>query len=242
VKILKFWTLYICFPFNFRILNFFLKIFKFYEILWKLKFLKFLENFEIIKESNVFRYNKILIDCVFGNSKFLVPSTLTSDLGFASVNSQTINLLFPHTQSISIYYISQVNNMFTFRRSMIRLYFVLLYLTKFLGQSIKFIAEVTSQGRGDKKLAIPEYTVYKYFIIPKNIRLVVEWSPQNDKDQYNHASFGSILHYESEYFLMDICFSSATGLENSLIFIRNIGTSSSINENSIKKNSKFIKI
>jgi hypothetical protein len=27
-------------------------------------------------ESNVFRYNKILIDCVFGNSKFLVPSTL----------------------------------------------------------------------------------------------------------------------------------------------------------------------
>jgi hypothetical protein len=31
-----------------------------------------------------------------------------------------------------------------------------------------------SQGRGDKKLAIPEYTVYKYFIIPKNIRLIVE--------------------------------------------------------------------
>jgi hypothetical protein len=27
-------------------------------------------------------------------------------------------------------------------------------------------AEVNSQGRGDKKLAIPEYTVYKYFIIP----------------------------------------------------------------------------
>jgi hypothetical protein len=24
-------------------------------------------------ESNVFRYNKILIDCVFGNSKFVVP-------------------------------------------------------------------------------------------------------------------------------------------------------------------------
>jgi hypothetical protein len=40
-----------------------------------------------------------------------------------------------------------------------------------------------SQGRGDNKLAIPEYTVYKYFIIPKNIRLIVEWSPQNDKDQ-----------------------------------------------------------
>ena len=44
-------------------------------------------------------------------------------------------------------------------------------------------AEVNSQGRGDNKLAIPEYTVYKYFIIPKNIRLIVEWSPQNDKDQ-----------------------------------------------------------
>jgi hypothetical protein len=34
----------------------------------------------------VFRYNKILIDGVFGNSKFVVPSTLTIDLGFASVN------------------------------------------------------------------------------------------------------------------------------------------------------------
>jgi hypothetical protein len=41
-------------------------------------------------ESNVFRYNKILIDCVFENSKFVVPSTLTSDLGFASVNSQCL--------------------------------------------------------------------------------------------------------------------------------------------------------
>ena len=35
-------------------------------------------------------------------------------------------------------------------------------------------AEVNSQGRGDNKLDIPEYTVYKYFIIPKNIRLIVE--------------------------------------------------------------------
>ena len=33
---------------------------------------------------------------------------------------------------------------------------------------------VNSQGRGDNKLAIPEYTVYKYFIIPINIRLIVE--------------------------------------------------------------------
>ena len=41
-------------------------------------------------ESNVFRYNKILIDCVFGNTKFVVPSTLTIDLGFASVNSQRL--------------------------------------------------------------------------------------------------------------------------------------------------------
>jgi hypothetical protein len=34
--------------------------------------------------------NKILIDCVFENSKFIVPSTLTIDLGFASVNSQCL--------------------------------------------------------------------------------------------------------------------------------------------------------
>ena len=67
----------------------------------------------------------ILIDWVWGNSKFIVPETLTIDRGKAEVNSQ---------------------------------------------------------GRGDKKLAIPEYTVYKYFIIPKNIRLIVEWSPQNDKE------------------------------------------------------------
>ena len=35
-------------------------------------------------------------------------------------------------------------------------------------------------------------------------RKTVEWSPQNDKDQYNHASFASILHYNSVYCLMDI--------------------------------------
>jgi hypothetical protein len=68
----------------------------------------------------------ILIDWVWGNSKCIVPVTLTIDRGEAEVNSQ---------------------------------------------------------GLGDNKLAIPEYTVYKYFIIPKNIRLIVEWSPQNDKDQ-----------------------------------------------------------
>ena len=68
----------------------------------------------------------ILIDWVWGNSKFVVPEKLIIDLGEADVNSQ---------------------------------------------------------GRGDNKLAIPEYTVYKYFIKPKNIRLIVEWSPQNDKDQ-----------------------------------------------------------
>ena len=51
-----------------------------------------LYHFEVIIqfESNVFRYNKILIDCVFGNSKFVVPSTLTIDLGFALVNSQSL--------------------------------------------------------------------------------------------------------------------------------------------------------
>ena len=41
-------------------------------------------------ESNVFRFNKILIDCVFGNSKFVVPSTLTIDRGEAEVNSQCL--------------------------------------------------------------------------------------------------------------------------------------------------------
>ena len=32
----------------------------------------------------------ITYDCVFGNSKFVVPSTLTIDPGFASVNSQCL--------------------------------------------------------------------------------------------------------------------------------------------------------
>jgi hypothetical protein len=41
-------------------------------------------------ESNVFQYNKILIDCVFGNNKFVVLETLTIDLGFASDNSQRL--------------------------------------------------------------------------------------------------------------------------------------------------------
>jgi hypothetical protein len=35
---------------------------------------------------------------------------------------------------------------------------------------------------GATNLLFPN-TVYKYFIMPKNIRLIVEWSPQNDKDQ-----------------------------------------------------------
>ena len=41
-------------------------------------------------ESNLFGINKILIDCVFGNSKFVVPSTLNIELGFAPVNSQRL--------------------------------------------------------------------------------------------------------------------------------------------------------
>ena len=32
----------------------------------------------------------MLINCVFGNSKFVVPSTLTIHFGFASVNSQRL--------------------------------------------------------------------------------------------------------------------------------------------------------
>ena len=35
---------------------------------------------------------------------------------------------------------------------------------------------------GTTNLLFPN-TVYKYFIMPKIIRLIVEWSPQNDKDQ-----------------------------------------------------------
>jgi hypothetical protein len=38
----------------------------------------------------MYMVNKIRIDCVFGNSKFLVPSTLAINLGFASVNSQCL--------------------------------------------------------------------------------------------------------------------------------------------------------
>jgi hypothetical protein len=32
----------------------------------------------------------VFLDCVFGNSKFVVPSTLTIHLGFTSVNSQCL--------------------------------------------------------------------------------------------------------------------------------------------------------
>jgi hypothetical protein len=80
----------------------------------------------LMNESNDFCYNQILIDCVFGNSKFVVPSTLTIDLGFASVNSQCLG---DNKLAIPSYPV---------------------------------------------KLAIPEYTVYKYLIIAKIIRLIVE--------------------------------------------------------------------
>jgi hypothetical protein len=93
-------------------------------------------------ESNVFRYNKILIDCVFGNSKFVVPSTLTIDLGSASVNSQCL---------------------------------------------------------GDSKLAIPSYPVNKYILFPHFLCDIIIL-----RNQYNHASFASILHIKFEYCLMDI--------------------------------------
>jgi hypothetical protein len=58
------------------------------------------------------------------------------------------------------------------------IYVEVYFLSKFIVPETLTIdrgeAEVNSQGRGDKKLAIPEYTVYAYFIIPKNIRLIVE--------------------------------------------------------------------
>jgi hypothetical protein len=76
--------------------------------------------FELVYNSYILAI-KILLGIIFfqvsfilGNSKFIVPETLTIDRGEAEVNSQ---------------------------------------------------------GRGDKKLAIPEYTVYKYFIITKNITI-----------------------------------------------------------------------
>jgi hypothetical protein len=78
VKILKFWTLK---SFIFFIMQ---NTGKWCVILLVFIILRWALNYE----SNVFRYNKILIDCVFGNSKFVVPSTLTIDLGFASVNNQ----------------------------------------------------------------------------------------------------------------------------------------------------------
>jgi hypothetical protein len=63
-------------------------------------------------ESNVFRFNKILIDCVFGNSKFIVPSTLTIHLGFASVNSQCLrdNKLAIPSYSVNKYIIFENNH------------------------------------------------------------------------------------------------------------------------------------
>ena len=101
-----------------------------YRSIWgavrdKLSWQILLANFNFCKIRQCIVYY-ILIDWVWGNSKFVVPETLTIGRGEGEVNSQ---------------------------------------------------------GRGDNKLAIPEYTVYKYFIIPKNIRFIVEWSPQNDKDQ-----------------------------------------------------------
>ena len=65
-------------------------------------------------ESNVFRYNKILIDCVFGNSKFVVPSTSTIDL--ASVNSQCLgdNKFAIPSYPVNKYIICPLGKKFTF--------------------------------------------------------------------------------------------------------------------------------
>jgi hypothetical protein len=45
-------------------------------------------------------------------------------------------------------------------------------------------AEVNSQGGGDNKLAIPEYTVYEYFIIPKNITLMLKSTFSKESNSY----------------------------------------------------------
>ena len=55
--------------------------------------------------------------------------------------------------------------------------------------------------KGTTNLLFPNTQSISILLYRKHIRLIVKWSPQNDKDQYNHAS---ILHYISEYFLMDI--------------------------------------
>jgi hypothetical protein len=52
-------------------------------------------------------------------------------------------------------------------------------------QNFQKISKISKFSTNFKILKL--YTVYEYFIIPKNIRLIVEWSPQNDKDQKNHA-------------------------------------------------------
>jgi hypothetical protein len=104
-------------------------------ILWVFIILRWSFNYE----SNVFRYNKILIDYVFGNSKFdLSPCTFMLKSTFSK--ELDIVMLFP--------------------QSFIRVW---------------FFWESRLQHKctwWQVKLAIPEYIVYKYFIIPKNIRII----------------------------------------------------------------------
>jgi hypothetical protein len=55
-------------------------------------------------------------------------------------------------------------------------------------------ASVNSQGRGGNKLAITEYTVYKYFIIPKNIRDTISIKIQYSQLSENSALFNKLSH------------------------------------------------
>jgi hypothetical protein len=68
------------------------------------------------------------------------------------------------------------------------------------------LTEVNSQGRGDNKLGIPEYTVYKYFIIPKNIRLIVEWFVI----MYSHIACNN-LYFINFDVMVSVLSSSAVG-------------------------------
>jgi hypothetical protein len=97
--------------------------------------------------------------------------------------SGTTHLLFPHTQSISIYYYTSVYE----HHWKVFYIKIAIFLLFWVWGNSKFVvpetlpidrgeADVNSQGRGNNKLAIPEYTVYKYCIILKNIRLIVKWS------------------------------------------------------------------
>ena len=109
-------------------------------------------------ESNVYRYNKILIDCI---------------------REYQVLLLFPHTHSISIYYCSVYEH--HYKIFYIKIAIFLLFHCLTIERSIVFktmdrqcesnltinigFASVNSQYLGYNKLAIPSYPVNKYILL-----------------------------------------------------------------------------